>query len=187
MLLRKLPAILVLVSTVACAAGGAPAPTPRTILNDPSGEVLGTGTHITTVPNEGETAEALSMDADAAMQALLAGYAALGIEVTLVDPPNRRLGNPRFVANRTLLGESLRRFLSCGETMTADRAATDRIYLSLVSTVRPLPEGRSEVVTRLESVAVDHRSGNGGSTTPCRTTGALEGRLHSVARSSTVR
>lgn len=181
MSLRQLPALLLLVgASAACAGGGAPAVAPA-ISAEPDRAVFGTGTSLTTTPDEAAVSWSVPGDPNQAMRALVAGYEELGIEVTLIDPPNRRLGNPRFVASRTIAGEPLTSIVSCGETMTSARAARDRIYLSLTSTVTPGASGLNRVVSRLEAVAVDHQSGTSGNTVPCRTTGLLEGRLHKAA------
>ncbi len=170
---------LAAVAAAACgAAGEPPAPAPRTIAVAPRGTISDDQVTVMTNPADGTTSITLPVPADRAIRAVMAGYQKLGIEVTLVDPPARRVGNPQFTATRTFAGQALSRFVSCGETMTRPRANTDRIHISLVSTVRPAADLTSVVTTRLEAVAVDHQSGNDGATVPCSTTGVLEQRLH---------
>lgn len=155
-----------------------PASTPRIIANDPDGFVVSTGT-VTTFTNAAVRAT-LAAPPEATMRALLAAYEQLGIEVTLIDPPGRRIGNPGFSARGTLNRRALSDYLSCGETLSGVRANTHRVSISLVSTVRP-QETSSLVDTRLQASVVDRATGNNTDVQPCHTTGLLEKSLHDAA------
>lgn len=132
---------------------------------------------MTTTVADGVWLDTLPGTPMATMRALERAYTALGVEVTLVDPVKGHIGNPRFAVQQRLMGEAMSRYVTCGQTMTGSRADGDRITLALVSAVRSVPGG-SAVETRLTGWAQDIRTGNSGVTTPCTSTGLLEGKLH---------
>ena len=62
-------------------------------------------------------------------------YAALGIPVTVENPAAHQLGNANFYASRQLAGQPMTKFVDCGNGMTGQKAATYRIYMSLLTTI----------------------------------------------------
>lgn len=140
-----------------------PASTPRIIATDPDALVVSTGT-VTALPDAPVRAT-LAASPEASMRALLSAYEQLGIEVTLIDPPRRRIGNPSFSARGMLNRRTLSVYVSCGETLSGISANTHRVSISLVSTVRP-QEAASLVDTDVQ---------------PCHSTGVLEKSLHDAA------
>lgn len=147
----------------------------RTVASD--GSVFGT---ITTDATVTAVRYVSSVNREQAMRALVAAYQKLGIEATLVDPPGGRIGNPRFEVRGRLNGKTISTYLSCGETLTTNRANTARVSISLVSVVTP-QTAESVIATRLDSVAVDRADGNSTDIQPCHTTGLLERELHNAA------
>jgi hypothetical protein len=174
---RPLLFALVAAPLAGCAGTAAPASEPvasqRTIASDPAFGI------ITTNPAETSVRYAAAVDREQAMRALVAAYQKLGIEATLVDPPAGRIGNPRFEVRGTLNGKPVSTYLSCGETLTTNRANTARVSISLVSAVTE-QAAQSVIATRLESVAVDRADGNSSDIQPCHTTGVLEKDLHNA-------
>ena len=168
--------LLALAAAAACATPPAQTtPTPQTILVSEDG-VLRTN------PVEGATIDSLPMPPDPGMRAVLAAYEQVGIAVTLIDPPTKKLGNPSFAATRTLAGDRLSRFVSCGQTRTGVRADESRVFLNIVSSLRATTDGKSLVETRLEASAQDVQSGNTADRMPCASTGVLESRIHAAAK-----
>ncbi|HEX5829535.1 MAG TPA: hypothetical protein VFY16_01065 [Gemmatimonadaceae bacterium] len=133
-------------------------------------------------PEDTRRVDSLAAPPARALVALKGAYDSLGIEVTLIEPSARRLGNPRFVARRSLAGEPMRRWLRCSETITGARVERDRITFSVVSTVRASDAEHSLLETRVEAFATDVTAGTGGAGQPCTSTGLLEQRLHEQAR-----
>lgn len=170
------PLVLAVVGCViGCSTAAQTAPTQRAIFTGDHGVLM-------TSAVEGATSDSVAAPPTTVVRALIASYAALGIEATLVDPTGRRVGNPSFSAMRKLAGEPLSTFVKCGSTMTGLHADSDRIEMSMVSAVRPANGTGSEVETRLEAVAINVSGGNSGDRLPCSSTGVLERRLHTEAR-----
>lgn len=117
-----------------------------------------------------------------AMRALITTMEQMGIQATLVQPSRGEVGNPRFVASRRLAGSAMSTFVSCGQTMTGQRADTDRIVFNILSTVSALPSGGSVVVTRVDASAQDLQSGNSTAMQTCTSTGVLESRINEGMR-----
>lgn len=167
-------------------AGSPPAPAQRpperTIFVDTDGSLLGTGGAVlTTRAEDGVTRTTLPVAADSAMRLLLKAYEGSGIQVTLLEPTHRRLGNPQFVAQKRMVNEAITRIVRCGETITGPRAESDRVMFSLVSSVKASGAGKSEIETRLEATALPIASGNSSGPQVCTTTGLLESRVHGAA------
>lgn len=113
------------------------------------------------------------VDANRTLRALADVYTALGIELTLIDPPNGRIGNPRFAKRRELNGQAISTYLNCGRNMTGDRADNDRVTWSVVSTAKADGAGGTRVVTAVTADA-QPMDGTSGDHTACGTTGRLE-------------
>lgn len=175
---RRLLLALVAAPLAGCAGAAAPTSEPVATQRTIASGGAGFGT-ITTNPSETAVRYAAAVDREHAMRALVAAYQKLGIDATLVDPPAGRIGNPRFDVRGTLNGKAISAYLSCGETLTANRANTARVSISLVSVVTA-EAARSVIATRLESVAVDRAEGNSSDIQPCHTTGVLERDLHNA-------
>jgi hypothetical protein len=180
-MLRISPAALLLLAA-ACASGastgvGTSAQTTTTIYTGAEGSPL------TSVSSDAPVASAVAtaLRPDSAAVQLQAAYAVVGIPITLQDAATGRLGNPRFVTRSRIANEPMSRFLNCGQTLTGNRADRDQITMSIVTTVRPGPNGGSRVETLLTASAQDRTSGNVGDMIPCTTRGALESKIHRAA------
>lgn len=115
---------------------------------------------------------------DAALVALAAAYADLGIEVKLLNPKTGEVGNKHFSKMYRLAGAPLSTFVGCGLTLTGAAADSYRVTMSLVSQVTPSGSG-SRVDTQLTAFAEDIGSSKG--TLSCLTLGTLEERIHQLA------
>ena len=115
-----------------CASAGTPSaePTARqpTILVDPK---------VGTIMGERPRSESATIAAPPAVvwTAAKKVYAALGVQLTVDDPAAHQLGNPNFYASRQFAGQPMTKFVDCGNGMTGQKAATYRIYMSLLTTV----------------------------------------------------
>lgn len=152
-----------------CASSGAvpdpDRPTDRILATD-EGQVFRT----TDLP---AVATVLPFPADRVMRGLATVYTKLGIDLTLIDPPTGRIGNPRFVRRREIHEVPISQLLNCGRNMTGNRSDNDRITMSLVSTARGEPAGGTRLVTVL-SAGAQTMDGSSGDVTSCGTTGVLE-------------
>ena len=111
------------------------------------------------------------------LAALRATFAEYGIPVTVDLPARGQVGNPDFYRARQFLGKSMVELVSCGSTMTGPNAATYRIYMSLVATVRAQPAGGSTVGLLFTASARDIAGGTSVDRLPCGSTGLLENRF----------
>lgn len=62
-------------------------------------------------------------------------YASLGIPLAVDNPAAHQLGNQNFYASRQFAGQPMTKFVDCGNGMTGQKAATYRIYMSLLTTI----------------------------------------------------
>ena len=166
---------------VVTACGGSPPPpgavrpADRVLVQSDEGLIRTTDASTTRI-------DTVAVPPTAAMRALITTMEQLGIEATLVQPARGEVGNPRFIAQRRLAGASMSTFVSCGQTMTGQRADTDRIVFNILSTVSALPSGGSAVVTRVDANAQDLQSGNSTAMQTCTSTGVLEQRINEGMR-----
>jgi len=105
--------------------------------------------------------------------ALKGVYEELGVPPGTHDPSTGRIGNTDFWKSRRFAGEPISAFLSCGESLTGPVANNYRIYISLVSVVRPDGKGASEVETAFSAHA-QNMEGTSGDRIACGSTGKLE-------------
>lgn len=177
---RIAPAAL-LALAAACAASPDPGISPN---NQTTSQVF-TGTEglPTTVSTDAPVTSSVNtaIRPDTALLMLQAAYAANGIEVTLIEPREGRIGNPRFIVRGSLNREPLSHYVTCGRTINGERADRDQIQMSVVTTVRPGPNGGSVIATLLTASAQDRTSGVVGDMMPCSTRGALESKIHRAA------
>jgi hypothetical protein len=109
-------------------------------------------------------------------EALKSVYEELGVPPGTHDPTTGRIGNTDFWKQRRFAGEPISAFLSCGETFTGAAANTYRIYMSLLSVVRPDGKGASEVETAFSAQA-QNMEGTSSDRIACGSTGKLEERI----------
>ena len=170
----RLPMVLLgLAGTAACASSGTsgsglPAPSDRIVAMDNH------GTYRTTVaPNQ---KVAIPVAPSRAFEAVKAVYGELGIPLGVNEPATGRVGNADFWRTRKLGNEPISTYLSCGDSFTGAAADSYRIYISLVSAVRPDGKGTSELET-LFTARAQNMEGTAGDPVACGTTGRLEERI----------
>lgn len=100
-------------------------------------------------------------------------YADWDIPLAVENTSTRQIGNQNFVKIRQVAGRSMTQFVDCGSGMTGPKAATYRIYMSLLTDVIPDAKGGTKLQTTFVPMGQDVA---GGSTDriPCGTTGRLE-------------
>jgi hypothetical protein len=126
-------------------------------------------------PNDaGRPADTLAVTQAQAWAAVSAVYAKLGIPLSVVDSGTHVLGALRVTQRRPLAGERLSRLLECGTGSFGPNAERYTVQLTVLSSVQPLPDGRTTVDTRVAGAA----SPNGlSSSVSCASTGVLEDRI----------
>ena len=108
--------------------------------------------------------------------AVKAVYEELGIPPGTHDPATGRFGNADFWKQRRLANEAMSTYLNCGESFTGPVANNYRIYMSLLSMVRPDGKGGSELETAFSAQA-QNMEGSSGDRIACGSTGKLEERI----------
>jgi hypothetical protein len=111
-----------------------------------------------------------------AFEALKAVYDELGIPPGTHDPATGRFGNTDFWKQRRLGNEAMSAYLNCGESFTGPVANNYRIYISLLSVIRPDGKGASELETAFSAQA-QNMEGSSGDRIACGSTGRLEERI----------
>jgi hypothetical protein len=100
-------------------------------------------------------------------------YASLEIPIGIDNPPAHTLGNQNFYKSRTLGGEPMTAFVDCGQGMTGAKAASYRIYMSLITNVSGDAKGGTLVEVTFSALGQDVTEGST-DRIPCGTTGRLE-------------
>jgi hypothetical protein len=111
-----------------------------------------------------------------AFEAVKTVYGELGIPPGTNDPATGRFGNTDFWKTRRLGNEALSGYLNCGESFTGPIANNYRIYISLISIVRPDGKGASELETAFSAQA-QNMDGTSADRIACGSTGRLEERI----------
>jgi hypothetical protein len=181
LVIRSYGHVVIALTAAACASGGSGtnASAPEVITDEREASLSAAlGQRVTT--DDMTVSESLTALRADAYRALIAAFAKLGIPAELVNPSTGLVAVTEKRMSRTLAGQPMSRYLSCGETMTGARANQDRIVLSVVSYARPVGTSASRLETRVVATAIDVTGT--GSRQPCTTTGELEGQLHKMVK-----
>jgi hypothetical protein len=100
-------------------------------------------------------------------------YLEIEIPVTVENPSARQIGNPNFNKTRTLAGKPMTEWVDCGNGMTGPKAASYRMYISLLTDVIPDGQGGTRVQTTFVPMGQD-MMGNSTDRISCGTTGRFE-------------
>lgn len=169
---------LVVVATAAllagCASGGqAPADTVRSTVSVSGTDGAATQT-IESYANVSGTTARISATPDKVWAVLPTVYQGLGITVGTSLPDYMTIGNSKLELNRTLGGQPLSNFVSCGYAPTgAPLADSYRVNMAVVTTVAPAAGGGAQLETRVQASATNRAVS--GASVNCATTGRLEG------------
>ena len=170
--MRSIITLTTLALTASCASSGS-SPRGGEIVT-PAERVVATdnrGTYRTTVaPNAKVPVPAA---ASRVFEAVRAVYQELGIPSGIDDAATGRIGNTDFWKTRKLGNEPMSTYLNCGDSVIGSAADNYRIYISLVSVVRPATGGTSELETAFVARA-QNMEGTASDRVACGTTGRLE-------------
>ena len=159
-----------------CASGGntaSPAGSVRSTVSISSQTVAG-NTTLDSYTNVGGSTHRVSATADRVWEVLPAVYQSLGIAVGTSLPEAKTIGNTKLVLNRSLAGEPLSAFLSCGDgPMGTPLANSYRVDMAIFTIVTPLAGSGAQVETRVNAIATNRAVS--GAPVSCATTGRLEG------------
>ena len=126
---------------------------------------------------EGEKPRASSSTLAAAPAAVWAAakqvYTGLEIPIGIDNPAAHMLGNQNFYKSRQMAGEPMTNFVDCGSGMTGAKAASYRIYMSLVTSISSDDKGGTVVQTTFTALGQDVTEGST-DRIPCGSTGRLE-------------
>ena len=122
------------------------------------------------------TKSPLSAPPGRAFEALKKVYEEIGVPPGTHDPATGRFGNTDFYKSRRFGNEALSAYLNCGESFTGPVANNYRIYMSLLSIVRPDGKGASELETAFSAQA-QNMEGTSADRISCGSTGRLEERI----------
>jgi hypothetical protein len=169
----RCPTLLLLIASAACASSGSHVPdvsmpSERTVAVDDQ------QVYRTTVLANAKAPIAASPSR--AFDALKVVYEELGIPPGTNDPATGRIGNTDFWKQRRLGNEAMSTYLNCGESFTGPVANNYRIYISLLSVIRPDGKGASELETAFHAQA-QNMEGSSADRISCGSTGRLEERI----------
>jgi len=100
-------------------------------------------------------------------------YASMDVPVIVENPTTHQLGNANFFKSRSMAGQPMTQFVDCGSGMTGPKAASYRIYMSLLTTISGDDKGGSVVQTTFVPIGQDVTEGST-DRIPCGSTGRLE-------------
>ena len=114
---------------------------------------------------------------DKVLIALLSAYSDLGIQIELYNRTTGEVGNRNFSGVHRFAGESISKYLSCGQTLMGETANKYQVTMSLVSQVTARG-GDTNLDTWLTATARD--AGSSSNSASCISNGTLENKLHEL-------
>jgi hypothetical protein len=100
-------------------------------------------------------------------------YASIDVPLGIENATAHILGNQNFYKARQMAGQPMTQFVDCGAGMTGQKAASYRIYMSLVTDISADGKGGTLVQTTFTALGQDVTEGSS-DRIPCGTTGRLE-------------
>jgi hypothetical protein len=119
------------------------------------------------------TSMALAVGPAAVWMAAKQVYASIEVPVAIENPTAHQLGNSNFFKARSMAGQPMTQFVDCGSGMTGPKAASYRIYMSLITQISSDGNGGSVVQTTFVPMGQDVTQGST-DRIPCGSTGRLE-------------
>ncbi len=169
--MRFLMFLVVLALATSCASSGSsPEPGIVTVTE----RVVAADTHGAYRPTAPPTAKAhVPVPPSRVFAALKPVYEELGVPPAIDDPTTGRFGNTDFWKTHKLGTVPISTYLNCGESILGPTADHYRVYISVISMVRPDGKGESELETALSAEA-RNMEGTTSDLVLCGTTGRLE-------------
>ena len=169
--MRSLMSLVVLAVATSCASSGS-SPDPGIVT--PTERVVAADTHgayrTTVTPTDKAHVPVAPSRVFAALKSV---YEDLGVPPAINDPTTGRLGNTDFYKTHKLGIVPISTYLNCGESIMGPAADHYRVYISVISLVRPDGKGESELETALSAQA-RNMEGTTSELVSCGTTGRLE-------------
>lgn len=164
--------ILLLLTLAGCASAGTPTlddTTPR------QATILAGDRNSSTIYGERPRAVGASIAAPpaAVWLATKKTYADFEIPLVVENASTHQMGNANFFKTRQLGGRSMVEFVDCGSGMTGPKAASYRIYISLLTEMITDGQGGTKIQTTFVPMGRD-MSGNDSDLIPCGSTGRFE-------------
>jgi hypothetical protein len=100
-------------------------------------------------------------------------YADFEIPLVVENPSTHQMGNANFFKSRQLGGRPMVEFVDCGSGMTGPKAASYRIYISLLTEMMTDGKGGTKIQTTFVPMGQD-MSGAAADRIPCGSTGRFE-------------
>jgi hypothetical protein len=100
-------------------------------------------------------------------------YADFEIPLVIENPTTHQMGNANFFKSRQLAGRPMVDFVDCGSGMTGPKAASYRIYISLLTEMMTDGKGGTKIQTTFVPMGQD-MSGAAADRIPCGSTGRFE-------------
>jgi len=100
-------------------------------------------------------------------------YASIDVPLGIENAAAHVMGNQNFYKARQMAGQPMTQFVDCGSGMTGQKAASYRIYMSLMTDISADGKGGTLVQTTFTALGQDVTEGSS-DRIPCGTTGRLE-------------
>ena len=176
--MRPFSIVLVLAISACASSGSKPEsdiarPMDRIVASDPQGVI-----RTTVDPNAKTTIE---FPVARVLTVIKSVYEELGLPSPTVDAASGKVTAPRFDKIRKLGNVNLSMYFNCGDSLNGNIANTYRIYIDVVSVVRPDGKGGSVLETAVNGSAAD-MGGSSSGRVPCGTTGRIEERIQNGVR-----
>lgn len=176
---RLLP--LLLLPLLGCASGSSQTAGGGDLLDPPpepppAAEAAGVGYYIRLNRDDGISTATIDGRRPAVFQALLSAFEEVGLEISGADQVRGIVQSERMTATRQLAGLRLGDLLTCGATLTGDRAESWRIELELMAQVQPEGTEKTRLTTRIQATART-TDGTGRNPIACSTKGVLEQKI----------
>ncbi len=140
-------------ATTSPANNSSPTPQQSSTVNTTRIVTAGGGTlQVNTMNIDGDVKLFVTGTADEVWAALPGVYSELLIPLSVNDASTNTLGNMGWKTRRSIGGVPAQRYLDCGSSGTMQNAETYSLHLSIVTTVRPNPNGGAVVSTALTGI-----------------------------------
>lgn len=171
---RPLVPLLVLALLPACASSGSDLPSsgPTEVNTQLQTDYGARSISLRTVEDIYVREDTLARGGEELLRHLAATYDEMGIPINTVNPEARLLGAEEVRLRGDLGGRPLSRYLRCGTSITGANADQYEVYLTVVTQVESLDDGRTAVYTHAKGFAV--QGGRAGNDIRCATRGRLE-------------
>ena len=100
-------------------------------------------------------------------------FADLDVPLMVENASTHQMGNPNFFKSRTFGGEPMAQLVDCGSGMTGPKAASYRIYISLLTSISTDGKGGTTIQTTFVPMGQDVSAGST-DRIPCGSTGRFE-------------